>query len=248
MNFKNDLYILDDENGQDSKDHNNYRDINITNLNTIEIPLFEKIVIPELTSKNYHNLKTFEKSKVSNSINLIKNYDFKFEFSKSEFNNRIISLNPDIIKLTTIDVSDSHDKNNVNSNINNKALSHSLNIIYEIYRENKRKRDELRENSTTESSWKKRKLELESKSSSSNSETPNQPANKKFTSSVDYFKSKYSEFNHQTGSNDKTDKDEKTISDKNGVMSLNENRIWVKYHEGFSNAVRKNITWNDLFS
>ncbi|OUM55888.1 hypothetical protein BVG19_g5503 [[Candida] boidinii] len=248
MNFKNDLYILDDENEQDSKDHNNYRDINITNLNTIEIPLFEKIAIPELTSKNYHNLKTFEKSKINNSINLIKNYDFKFEFSKSEFNNRIINLNPDIIKLTAIDISDSHDKNNVNSNINNKALSHSLNIIYEIYRENKRKREELRENSTSESSWKKRKLELESKSSSSNSETPNQPANKKFTSSVDYFKSKYSEFNHQTGSNDKTDKDVKTISDKNGVMSLNENRIWVKYHEGFSNAVRKNITWNDLFS
>ncbi|OWB61791.1 hypothetical protein B5S29_g2694 [[Candida] boidinii] len=245
MNFKNNLYILDDENERELEHYNNYRDINITNLNTIEIPLFEKILIPALTSKNYHNLKTSEKSKINNSINLIKNYDFKFEFSKSEFNNRIINLNPDIIKLTTIDISDSDGKNNINNNINNKALSHSLNTIYEIYRENKRKRDELRENSTSESSWKKRKLELES-----NSDSSNQPVNKKFTSSVDYFKSKYSEFNHQAGINNNTDKDDKNknISDKNGVMTLNENRIWVKYHEGFSNAVRKNITWNDLFS
>ncbi|CDK29937.1 unnamed protein product [Kuraishia capsulata CBS 1993] len=27
----------------------------------------------------------------------------------------------------------------------------------------------------------------------------------------------------------------------------NENRIWVKYHEGFSDAVKKNIRWSDLF-
>jgi len=32
-----------------------------------------------------------------------------------------------------------------------------------------------------------------------------------------------------------------------GVMSANANRIWIKYHEGFSNAVRKEITWSHLF-
>nr|5OKI_E Chain E, Chromosome transmission fidelity protein 18 [Saccharomyces cerevisiae S288C]5OKI_I Chain I, Chromosome transmission fidelity protein 18 [Saccharomyces cerevisiae S288C] len=24
-------------------------------------------------------------------------------------------------------------------------------------------------------------------------------------------------------------------------------KIWVKYNEGFSNAVRKNVTWNNLW-
>ncbi len=34
---------------------------------------------------------------------------------------------------------------------------------------------------------------------------------------------------------------------KRSVMSANANRIWIKYHEGFSNAVRKEITWSHLF-
>lgn len=37
------------------------------------------------------------------------------------------------------------------------------------------------------------------------------------------------------------------LPNKGGVMSANENRIWIKYHEGFSNAVRKEITWDMLF-
>lgn len=37
------------------------------------------------------------------------------------------------------------------------------------------------------------------------------------------------------------------IKANRAVMSENENRIWVKYHEGFSNAVRKEITWEMLF-
>ncbi|QPG74977.1 hypothetical protein FOA43_002316 [Brettanomyces nanus] len=32
-----------------------------------------------------------------------------------------------------------------------------------------------------------------------------------------------------------------------GAMSENSNRIWIKYHEGFSNAVRKDITWEQIF-
>lgn len=43
---------------------------------------------------------------------------------------------------------------------------------------------------------------------------------------VDLFRQQYNNFN----------KEER-------VMAASENRIWVKYHEGFSNAVRKELTW-----
>lgn len=63
-------------------------------------------------------------------------------------------------------------------------------------------------------------------------------------STVDYFKKQYSDFNSQL--HKATGKAVATTT--RGVMNENDNRIWVKYHEGFSNAVRKEITWQSLFT
>ncbi|KAG7903894.1 hypothetical protein KL905_004652 [Ogataea polymorpha] len=62
------------------------------------------------------------------------------------------------------------------------------------------------------------------------------------SSSVEYFKSKYAALTDQLSHA----KSSKEISAS--VMGQNEYRIWVKYHEGFSNAVRRDITWENLFA
>jgi chromosome transmission fidelity protein 18 len=61
---------------------------------------------------------------------------------------------------------------------------------------------------------------------------------------VDTFKRKYSTFHmHLSGKSGGVN-----IADNGrSVMAANENRIWVKYNEGFSNAVRKELVWKDLF-
>lgn len=55
----------------------------------------------------------------------------------------------------------------------------------------------------------------------------------KLTSLTEYFRSQYGDVAAKTEAPTKRD---------------DSARIWVKYHEGFSNAVRKNIGWNDLWS
>ncbi|KAG7813760.1 hypothetical protein KL921_000034 [Ogataea angusta] len=62
------------------------------------------------------------------------------------------------------------------------------------------------------------------------------------SSSVEYFKSKYAALTDQL----RHAKSSKEFSA--AVMGQNEYRIWVKYHEGFSNAVRRDITWEHLFA
>ncbi|VEU21824.1 DEKNAAC102269 [Brettanomyces naardenensis] len=60
------------------------------------------------------------------------------------------------------------------------------------------------------------------------------------TSTIEFFRSKYQAMTEKLEKKDGGDRGR-------GVMGENENRIWVKYHEGFSNAVRKEITWEGLF-
>lgn len=56
----------------------------------------------------------------------------------------------------------------------------------------------------------------------------------RMASSLDFFKNRYDQLNSQL------EVAAKPV--KHSVL-----RIWVKYHEGFSNAVRKNIGWHDLW-
>lgn len=81
-----------------------------------------------------------------------------------------------------------------------------------------------------------------------------QTSENKAVSTVDFFK-QYAEFKNQLqekGSDftekDTTKKSENTETELVGVMRENKNRIWVKYNEGFSNAVRKELTWDQLFN
>ena len=70
------------------------------------------------------------------------------------------------------------------------------------------------------------------------------PSETSDATAVDTFKRKYSTFHmHLSGKSGGVN-----IADNGrSVMAANENRIWVKYNEGFSNAVRKELVWKDLF-
>ncbi|RCK66220.1 Chromosome transmission fidelity protein 18 [Candida viswanathii] len=58
-------------------------------------------------------------------------------------------------------------------------------------------------------------------------------------SSVNFFKGKYEEVQSQIQTN--------TAPTQQDKEEFKTSRIWVKYNEGFSNAVRKNIGWKDLW-
>ncbi|EGW34505.1 uncharacterized protein SPAPADRAFT_65637 [Spathaspora passalidarum NRRL Y-27907] len=79
--------------------------------------------------------------------------------------------------------------------------------------------------------------EISRKSQKRPNETePEESAKKRFRggNSVDFFKGKYQDMNTQIKSETPDD-------------DFQPARIWVKYHEGFSNAVRKNIGWKDIW-
>ncbi|KAK6197990.1 P-loop containing nucleoside triphosphate hydrolase protein [Scheffersomyces amazonensis] len=60
----------------------------------------------------------------------------------------------------------------------------------------------------------------------------------KYTSSVDFFKSQYEGMNSAART---------AIEQPSREPTFHKARIWVKYNEGFSNAVRKNIGWSDIW-
>ncbi|RLV91656.1 Chromosome transmission fidelity protein 18 [Spathaspora sp. JA1] len=66
-------------------------------------------------------------------------------------------------------------------------------------------------------------------------EVTQEPTKKKLKTgnSVDFFRGKYQDMNTQMA-----------VKDDDGFKPA---RVWVKYHEGFSNAVRKNIGWKDIW-
>lgn len=68
-------------------------------------------------------------------------------------------------------------------------------------------------------------------------EVEKEPKKKKLraSSSLEFFRGQ-----HETGVLQPLGPEKKNINHES-------TRIWVKYHEGFSNAVRKNIGWNDLW-
>lgn len=80
------------------------------------------------------------------------------------------------------------------------------------------------------------------------------PADREAVSTVDFFRKQYSSFhaqlNHPEGGVTGGSAGTATAPARGaaGVMHKNENRIWVKYHEGFSNAVRKEITLRSLLT
>lgn len=68
----------------------------------------------------------------------------------------------------------------------------------------------------------------------SKSDEPKAAKKLKISSSIDFFKGQYDDISTQ-------------IQNQNDPVDHEFSRIWVKYNEGFSNAVRKNIGWNDLW-
>ncbi|GME75659.1 unnamed protein product [Ambrosiozyma monospora] len=227
---------------------------NEMNLIKYELPLLNLIMTPvEANNKSLdHN-----NEKMQHIYNLIDDYHFGFEFKKPEFSadrsrinqtTQIFRPNLDLcsISIGTVDHRKSVLMNKIHTgytNHANKNNNSNSTTTTEEYILRKRKRKE--ETAAAEPETKKRP-EQGSKGSAS------------AVSTVDFFRSKYSAFaSHVTHGKDKDAEssnqeengaaDNKNESSHRNVMNDNENRIWVKYHEGFSNAVRKEIQWQDLF-
>jgi len=78
---------------------------------------------------------------------------------------------------------------------------------------------------------KSHKRSYESSSSKQKQETESKKKKNRLNS-LEFFKGRYDVVASQINE-----------SDSNHELT----RIWVKYNEGFSNAVRKNIGWNDIW-
>lgn len=76
------------------------------------------------------------------------------------------------------------------------------------------------------------KHELEHKNQDQNQ--PQKDKRQKITNSIEFFKGQYEGISTQ-------------IQQAKDSGDTEVSRIWVRYNEGFSNAVRKNIGWNDLW-
>ncbi|ODV61390.1 Ctf18p ASCRUDRAFT_7627 [Ascoidea rubescens DSM 1968] len=97
----------------------------------------------------------------------------------------------------------------------------------------KEKMTELKKRKATDSRYNEREITLKSsknKDNDSNSEENESDRKRKKVTVMDFFKNSY-HLEENKASKDKQKSD----------------RIWIKYHEGFTNAVRKNVLWKDLF-
>lgn len=238
-------------------------------LITSEISMINSILIPRnLPVKEF----TKDKVKIDRILEILDRHDIKIEISsiKSNGNMRVRGgyitfnkFNPDIIE-GLIDKSCEYyenrnedddngesgdDEEEERGNLNEIKAIPYINAINEVYKLNQKMKIDLQVQ-------KRKRLEDEDDddnkmlSSSTGKVNKNRPL-----STVEFFKQQYSTFHSQlhNKSGGRIEGDQKDGTDgnnnnvRNGVMNENANRIWVKYHEGFSNAVRKEITWQTLF-
>jgi chromosome transmission fidelity protein 18 len=217
-------------------------------------------------------LKILEELKISFEFGKIKNQN-RFKNNYLMYN----KLNPDIVlglidNNCTIEVgkegkigidvqkydkednnnnNDNDNNNNYNNNINEMRAMPFINLLFETSKLKQKvngvKRDDINDDQKQfdEPNRKQRQISSGLTSITTGGPIPISTNSTVPISSVDFFKQQYSNFatqlhRHQHDINN-------TNEGRKNIMSENENRIWVKYHEGFSNAVRKELTWQSLF-
>lgn len=99
-----------------------------------------------------------------------------------------------------------------------------------------------------ESKVRKRHLEQATEKKSRNEEIKNKRAKTGMNgvSSFDFFRIQYG-LNNDNQSSDSIASVNKNSTASNSTKNDDVVRIWVKYKEGFSDAVRKNVSWNNLW-
>lgn len=242
-------------------------------LVNMEISMLNYILIPKNLS-----VKDFErdKGKIARALEIMKALGIEIEVSSIKNNSRIRSgyitynkMNPDIVQGLVdmrCEYSDSQgrDDDDENDNISNlneiKAIPY-INAILEVYK--------ISQKMKIDKELQKRKLLDDANNDNRVLMNEDNVDKNKPLSTVDFFKKQYTSFHSQLhqkidGGNTKHEGENNPLKGafnvnksareldedgaKGGVMSDNANRIWVKYHEGFSNAVRKELTWHSLFA
>lgn len=184
------------------------------------IPFLDTMLTPEIGSaKIRSSLKPHEKVNVEKLAHLVKQLDIKLETSRdTETNQTSLSFAPNWDTVTVFETEFAHQLFAARA----KALFARRLWLFPILQ------SELEH--TAVSGLKRR----------AKSETPSdaevgKQKKARISSSVDYFKNKYDLLSTQLESPTK-------------LPTEHISRIWVKYHEGFSNAVRKNIGWSELWA
>lgn len=183
------------------------------------IPMLDKLLAPELVTKTKHGMAPLDAQKVSRVADLIARLDIKLETQRDlETNQRHLVYGPDWEGLTMY-------AGLCNIEQRKKALSAKRTWLFPLLH------SELAARHTRPGP-----ARLEG-SQAALKRTPSAEAEKtskraRLASSVEFFKNQYEDMPTQ----------------KAPAASREATRIWVKHHEGFSNAVRKNIGWADLWT
>lgn len=185
------------------------------------VPFLDTMLSPDIgSSKVKSSLKMHEKFVIEKLARLVRQLDIKLETSRdTETNQSFLSFGPNWDTITIFETEMASQSFKSKA----KALYSKRLWLFPILQ------SEL--DSVVALGLKKR----------AKSETPLPEADaaktkrSRITSSVDYFKNQYDLISTQIESPIKP-------------IDLKISRIWVKYHEGFSNAVRKNIGWADLWA
>ncbi|ODV84137.1 hypothetical protein CANARDRAFT_8815 [[Candida] arabinofermentans NRRL YB-2248] len=196
---------------------------NIDNLLNYELSLICNIIVPNI------NVSHMSDEKLKVSIELINDYNLRLENVNVNVNesgggggggngNRI-EFNPPIEIFSKF----TNLQNGVMMKLRNQVISNY------VMREKSKEMNNNKRKLVQDKGTKEQESDIKKKM-------------KTYGSSAEYFKSKYNELTSVINSgNNSEEKGSK-------IMNKNENRIWVKYHEGFSNAVRKELTYSELIS
>ena len=204
--------------------------INHENAASLVLPCLAKILSPHMSAKVKSDLSAVEKRCLERIAGLVKELDLSLEYLKDlETGLSSLKLNPDLDLLTIYDnYLTSIPAASVVKQTQLRRQSLFPLITAELDRLNVSKKSV------------KRSLEDNIKESNNGDKVTKKPKNLA-TTSLNFFKGRYEEINS------KTNMDNIDEGSSDGEKEFKTSRIWVKYNEGFSNAVRKNIGWNDLW-
>lgn len=204
--------------------------MNAENAASLVLPCLAKILSPHMSAKVKSDLNVTEKKCLERIAGLVKELDLSLEYLKDlETGLSSLKLNPDLDLLTIYD--------------NYLTTIPAASVVKQI----QLRRQSLFPLITAELdridvSKKSVKRSLEENTKESNNGDKAAKRSKTLaTTSLNFFKGRYEEVNSKTH----TANTDEGSSD--GDKEFKTSRIWVKYNEGFSNAVRKNIGWNDLW-
>lgn len=203
--------------------------MNLEVVSTYFLPYLSKILSPSLSSKLKSNLNETEKIQVEKITELVKDFNLALENVKdTETGIATLRINPNWETITIFE----NEYAPFPVATMQKHIQFRRQSLFPLIVAEMERLDMIRKSKNTNKGTLKH--------SRADEELQHDITSKKIKieNSVDFFKGKYQQVNSKIS----------TTRNSNDQEAFKPARIWVKYNEGFSNAVRKNIGWNDLWS